>query len=132
FNDRFRLSLPRVTLRLDHRIRRNCAGYFLPGHNEFGLVYEIAVAVPSPEQLAGMDRGDLLGTLLHEQFHLLQELTGIRGKDKGNYHNAQYRATAEGFWAAGRSPRSPAVRDRQCVPRSARGVWRGAALSSPC
>jgi hypothetical protein len=97
FNDRFRLSLPRVPLRLDPRIRRNCAGYFLPGHNEFGLVYEIAVAVPPPEQLAGVDRGDLLGTLLHEQFHLLQELNGIRGKEGSNYHNAQYRATAERF-----------------------------------
>jgi hypothetical protein len=95
FNDRFRLSLPRVPLRLDPRIRRNCAGYFLPGHNEFGLVYEIAVAVPPPEQLAGIDRGDLLGTLLHEQFHLLQELTGISGRN--NYHNAQYRGTTERF-----------------------------------
>jgi hypothetical protein len=97
FNDRFRLCLPQVPLRLDPRIRRNCGGYFLPGHNEFGLVYEIAVAVPPPEQLAGVDRGDLLGTLLHEQLHLLQELNGIRGKEGSNYHNAQYRATAERF-----------------------------------
>jgi len=98
FNDRFRLCLPRVPLRLDPSIRRNCAGYFLPGHNEFGLLYEIAVAVPSPENLTGIDRGDLLGTLLHEQFHLLQELTGISGsRNRNNYHNAQYRATTERF-----------------------------------
>jgi len=88
FNDRFRLLLPRVPLRLDPTIRRNCAGYFRPGHNEFGLVYEIAVAVPPLAQLATVDVGDLLGTLLHEQLHLLQELTGLPGQN--NYHNAQY------------------------------------------
>jgi hypothetical protein len=97
FNARFRLNLPRVPLRLDRSIRRNCAGYFLADHNEFGLVYEIAVAVPPPDRLDVIDRGDLLGTLLHEQIHLLQELTGIPGKGKNNYHNAQYRATVERF-----------------------------------
>jgi hypothetical protein len=95
FDDRFQLRLPRVPLRLDPRIRRNCAGYFLPGHNEIGLVFEIAIAVPPPEQLTGIDRGNLLGTLLHEQFHLLQELTGIPGRN--NYHNSEYRATTERF-----------------------------------
>jgi hypothetical protein len=95
FNECFRLRLPRVPLRLDHRIRRNCAGYFLPGHNEFGLVYEIAVAVPPPDRLEKVDTGDLLGTLLHEQLHLLQELAGVPGQN--NYHNAQYRDTAERF-----------------------------------
>lgn len=95
FNERFRFHLPLVPIRLDQHIRRNCAGYFLPQHNEFGLVYEIGVAVPPPDQLNDIDHGELLGTLLHEQFHLLQELTGISGRN--NYHNAQYRATTERF-----------------------------------
>ncbi len=95
FNDKLRLALPQVPLRLDPGIRRNCAGYFRPGHNEFGLVYEIALAVPSTEEIDRIDLGDLLGTLLHEQLHLLQELTGVPGRN--NYHNAEYRATAERF-----------------------------------
>ena len=94
-NDRFRLGLPQVPLRLDSSIRRNCAGYFRPGHNEFGLAYEIAIAVPMPEQLATLDHGEVLGTLLHEALHLLQELTGMPGRN--NYHNSQFRDTAERF-----------------------------------
>ena len=95
FNIRFRLNLPQAPLRLDPTIRQNCAGYFRPGYNEFGLVYEIAIRIPPPEQLRDLDIGDILGTLLHEQLHLLQELTGIAGRN--NYHNVQFRSTAERF-----------------------------------
>ncbi len=94
-NERFRLSVPRVPLRLDPRLHRNCGGHFLAGHNEFGLAYEIAIVVPPPTQLHLLNRGELVGTLLHEQLHLLQELTGVPGAN--NYHNAQYRHTAERF-----------------------------------
>jgi len=94
-NNHFRLGLPPVPLRLDSKIRNNCAGYFLAGHNEFGLAYEIAIRVPPPERLEHVDLGDLLGTLLHEQLHLLQELIGIAGAN--NYHNIEYRDTAERF-----------------------------------
>lgn len=95
FNDRFRLGLPVAPLRLDPDLRGNCGGCFRPGHNEFGLVYEIAVRAPGPGDRSDLDIGGILGTLLHEQLHLLQELTGIAGRN--NYHNAQYRATAERF-----------------------------------
>lgn len=95
FNERFRLQLPQVPLRMESRMKRNCAGYFRPGYNEFGLVYEIAVAVPPPDELASLDVGEFLGTLLHEQLHFLQELTGVPGRN--NYHNLEYRATAERF-----------------------------------
>lgn len=94
-NERLRLNVPRVPLRLDPTLHRNCGGHFLAGHNEFGLAYEIAIAVPPPTQLHLLNRGDLVGTLLHEQLHLLQELTGVPGAN--NYHNAQYRNTAERF-----------------------------------
>jgi hypothetical protein len=95
FNERFRLQLPVCPLRLDPSIRGNCAGYFLPDHNTLGLLYEIAIRVPTPDQMINLDLGAILGTLLHEQFHLLQELTGIAGRN--NYHNKQLRETAQRF-----------------------------------
>lgn len=91
-NSHFGLGLLRVPLRLDPAIRRNCAGYFRPGYNELGLLYEIAVAVPPVEENTPIDLGDTIGTLLHEMLHLEQELTGTPGKN--NYHNRQYRKRA--------------------------------------
>ncbi|OWK40993.1 hypothetical protein [Fimbriiglobus ruber] len=95
FNDHFDLNVPRVPLRLDPAVQRNCAGYFRPGHNEFGLLYEIAVAVPPPGGLDRIRLGDLLGTLLHELLHLDQELHGVPGQN--NYHNVAYRDRAAAF-----------------------------------
>lgn len=77
FNEHFRLMLPCVPIRLDPNMRRNCPGHFLPAYNDFGLAYEIGIGVPPREEQAKVDKGQLLGTLLHEQLHLLQELTGL-------------------------------------------------------
>jgi hypothetical protein len=91
----FDLHLPRTVLRLDPRIRTNCAGYFRPGHNEFGMEMEIAIAVPPREELDAphdLDFGDMLGTLAHEMLHLEQQLNGSPGSN--NYHNRQYQRKA--------------------------------------
>jgi hypothetical protein len=91
-DDEFGLRLPRTVLRLDTKLRTNCAGYFRPGHNELGLLMEIAIGVPPAEEMDTLDFPEVLGTLAHEMLHLDQELNGHPGKH--NYHNRQYQQKA--------------------------------------
>jgi hypothetical protein len=88
------MALPRTALRLEQSRRRSCLGYFRPGHNEFGVRGEIAVCVPpmprgGPLDLAALDLGELVGTLLHEQGHFEQALYGAPSPH--NHHNKAYR-----------------------------------------
>jgi hypothetical protein len=95
FDAAFGLRLPKPALRLDPSLRRTCAGYFLPAHNEFGLWGEIAIAVRAAVDGTPVDVGDHLGTLLHEMLHLEQELRGKPGKH--NFHNKAFRTRANAF-----------------------------------
>jgi len=95
FDQEFGLQLPHTPVRVEETLRQNCLGYFHPGHNEFGLRMEIAIAQNGSEgDRWQLDRGDMLGTLLHEMLHLYQELNGKAGKN--NYHNKEYREKALG------------------------------------
>lgn len=93
------LDIPRTVLRLQQNLRRTCVGWFRPGHNEFGVRGEIAVAVPAiigdHLEAAGLDLGDTIGTVLHEQLHLDQALHGAPSPH--NHHNAEFRNKARRF-----------------------------------
>lgn len=108
-NEAFRLAIPKTALRLEWNLRRNCLGYFNPAHNEFGVVYEIALSIRphvideaafllkllhgDTDLLDLMNQGELAGTITHEQLHLHQQLHGTPGT--GNYHNKQFRDRAD-------------------------------------
>jgi hypothetical protein len=94
-NQTFDLQIPRTALRLEYSIRRNCLGYFNPGHNEFGLVNEIALGIRQHMDEKGLDFGDLVGSLLHEGTHLWQHLHGE--KSEHGHHNQQFRDKTRSF-----------------------------------
>ncbi len=88
----FRLALPQVALCVGPT-RRNCYGYFRPGHNQFGVRREILIK--ESHVLLHIQKGEywpVLGTLLHELLHAWQDQNGLPGTN--NYHNAQFRDKA--------------------------------------
>ncbi|QJW94185.1 hypothetical protein [Frigoriglobus tundricola] len=87
----FGLDIPRTPLRLEKDTRRNCFGYFRPGHNELGLKLEIALALDPHTDEAGLDWGELIGTLLHESGHLWQHLHGQQQSGTYGHHNKELR-----------------------------------------
>lgn len=96
FRSHFKLEIPAVPLRIA-KLRWNCLGHFNPDFNDFGLLNEIAIdALHLITQLKIGEWREVLGTLLHEQFHFWQKVHGKPSKPgPGNYHNVQYRAKAE-------------------------------------
>ncbi|HYT87561.1 MAG TPA: hypothetical protein VEL76_02475 [Gemmataceae bacterium] len=92
FATEFRLQLPPVAFCVGPT-RRNCYGYFRPGHNQFGMRREILIRDTHVTcQIAKREFWPILGTLLHELLHAWQDQNGLPGLN--NYHNAQFRGKA--------------------------------------
>jgi hypothetical protein len=92
FNREFDLDLPSVMFCVGYT-RRNCYGYFRPGHNWFGVRHEILLKEAHVlEHIAQGQFWRVLGTVAHELFHAWQQKHGTPGE--GNYHNAQLRHRA--------------------------------------
>jgi hypothetical protein len=92
FRLRFKLEIPIDALRL-RPLPRTRLGHYYCGYNSFGLQNEIAISTHHIERCrAGDQWWKVLGTLLHEELHLWQQLWGRPGKN--NYHNVQYQAKA--------------------------------------
>lgn len=89
----FKLDIPHVVLGVKD-LPKNRYAHFRPGHNEFGLLGEIAF---NRHYLAGQRPfWEILGTLLHELLHGWQETHGTPGKR--NHHNEEFRQKA---WEVG-------------------------------
>src|SRR4051794_40055347 len=81
FRLRFKLEIPLPALRLAP-LRTRRLGHYFCGFNEFGLQNEIAISTRHiTRSLANKEWWRVLGTLLHEQLHLLQQLRGKPGKN---------------------------------------------------
>ena len=94
FDREFKLDLPDVAFCIGYT-RRNCHGYFRPGHNWYGFKREILLNEDSLlELVAEKQFWQVIGTTLHELLHAWQDLHGVPGR--GNYHNAEIRAKALG------------------------------------
>jgi hypothetical protein len=92
FNHEFKLDLPDVAFCIGFT-RRNCHGYFRPGHNWYGFKREILLKEDSLlERVAEGRFWEVLGTTLHELLHAWQDLHGVPGRN--NYHNAEIRGKA--------------------------------------
>jgi SprT-like family len=74
--------LPQPVISLE-KTRRNY-GHFVPGRNFLGLKFNVNLN----RVYLGRSEAELLETLVHEQIHLLQEITSTAGK--GNYHNKEF------------------------------------------
>lgn len=93
FRLEFKLEIPLPALRLCP-LRISRLGHYYCGFNEFGLQNEIAISTRHIEACMHQDRWwRVLGTLLHEQLHLWQQVHGKPGRR--NYHNVQYQKKAE-------------------------------------
>ncbi len=92
FRQAFQLGLPEVAIAIGHT-RRNCHGYFRPGHNGFGFKREILIN--EGPMLARIEEGcfwQVIGTMLHELLHAWQDVNGRSGLN--NYHNREFREKA--------------------------------------
>ena len=92
FDSEFKFALPDVAFCIGYT-RRNCHGYFRPGHNWYGFKREILLKEDSMLARISEHRfWQVLGTELHELLHAWQDLHGTPGS--GNYHNAEFRKKA--------------------------------------
>lgn len=66
------------------RTRRGCLGHFVPGRNAYGLQFNINLN----ESYLSRSEAELLATLVHEQIHLWQDITGTAAEPP--YHNKQF------------------------------------------
>jgi hypothetical protein len=84
FNREFfdgRLPQPVISF---EKTRINVLGHFSFGRNDQGLKFNINLN----KKRLGRSEADLCETLVHEQIHLLQSVTGTSGK--GRYHNKEF------------------------------------------
>jgi hypothetical protein len=92
FDSEFKLDLPEVEFCIGFT-RRNCHGYFRPGHNWYGFKREILLKEDSLlERVAENKFWQVIGTELHELMHAWQDIHGVPGSN--NYHNAEFRKKA--------------------------------------
>jgi hypothetical protein len=78
--------LPQPVISFEH-CRIEVLGYFIHGRNDQGLKFNINVN----QQWLGISDAELLEVLVHEQIHLLQQVTGTSGKGKNRkYHNKKF------------------------------------------